>query len=93
MTDKHQALRDAISDAFYHGQHYSRLVESRSVRDNRESYEVKGKFEAERDAAVNALLADHDRMREALQGLLNLLPNVNTLSIKAAREELQEDEQ
>lgn len=67
MTDKHQALRDALKAPSF--------------------------MRYARPELVSALLADHDRMREALQGLLNLLPNVNTLSIKAAREALQECEQ
>lgn len=43
---------------------------------------------------LRALLADHDRMREALEGLLNALPSATTHpAIKAAREALKDDEQ
>lgn len=60
-----------------------------------------GKHQALRDALkttefpcgemIRSLLADHDRMREALEGLLNALPSATTHpAIKAAREALLE---
>lgn len=76
-NDKHQALRDALGHVWAPTSLYTHTIWEKEATPDR----------------VNALLADHDRMREALQGLLNLLPNVNTLSIKAAREALQECEQ
>lgn len=80
MTDKHQALRDALREcSFYKG-----CV----------SYPTALWERAAGPISVRALLADHDRMRDALEGLLNALPSATTHpAIKAARKALQECEQ
>lgn len=99
-NDKHQALRDALNKAFRFGQEYGSQADSESYSENRRSYETQAKFEAMREDIIRTLLADHDRMRDALQyiatldaGLMSGTPDpIGSLAEAAetAREALQE---
>lgn len=102
-NDKRKALRDALNRAFRFGELYWMQADSESYSENRRSDETQANFETWRDGTIRALLADHDRMRDALQYIATLdagpasgTPDpIGSLTEAAetAREALQECEQ